>query len=111
MRLGKSWLKWCNWRARKANELYTWPIAGAPARHIPRKTATDWQSVVGLHTRPLTTMRQFRSPGTPAIPAGEKIEGQFARCSICSSFEHLIEQLANGAMRFADGCTMIWRAG
>ena len=45
------------------------------------------------------------------IPAGEKIEGQFSRCSNCSSFEHLIEQLANGAMRFADGCAMIWRAG
>ena len=49
--------------------------------------------------------------GIPAIPAGEKIEGQFSRCSNCSSFEHLIEQLANGTMRFADGCAMIWRAG
>jgi hypothetical protein len=49
--------------------------------------------------------------GIPVIPAEEKIEGQLSRCSNCSSFEHLIEQLANGAMRFADGCAMIWRAG
>ena len=49
--------------------------------------------------------------GIPVIPAGEKIEVQFSRCSNCSSFEYLIEQLANGAMRFADGCAMIRRAG
>jgi hypothetical protein len=25
--------------------------------------------------------------------------------------QHLIEQLVDSAVRFADGCTMVWRAG
>src|SRR3982750_4719738 len=35
----------------------------------------------------------------------------FSRCFSCSSFEHLIHHLAHRAMRFADGGSMVWRAG